>query len=751
MKQGVRGWRLGAGGWVSRIAVFLWSMGVIIGVAWLWPLPTVPAFHEIVASHRPSDAPLLDRSGAILHEMRIDMQRRRFAWTPLREVSPAVLAVIVESEDRRFYRHRGVDWRAIAGVMMQRLIGRPLRGASTISMQTASLLESRDFSPRKNVRQRTFLAPFFYKWRQIRRAWALETSWTKEEILETYLNLAPFRGELEGITAASSLLFHKAPHGLTETEAITLAVMLRAPNAPAETLLRRALEFSTKSNLLATRTEIIQAVTQTLHASTNAPVRVALAPHAARRLLSSGQDALIRSSLDRRIQRFALESLRRHLLTVREQRVEDGAVLVVDNVSGEALAYVGGSGDLSSAPYVDGVMARRQAGSTLKPFLYGLALDQRLLTPASLLEDRPLDLAVSGGVYRPRNYDEQFQGLVSVRTALASSLNVPAVRTLSLVGADAFVRHLRALGFQGLTESGDFYGPSLALGSAEVSLWELVNAYRTLANGGEWSPLRMARETVGGQESKPKSRQLKVESQKSEAKRRLYSEEAAFLVSHMLADRESRSATFGLENSLATSFWSAAKTGTSKDMRDNWCIGYSRRFTVGVWVGNFSGASMKNVSGVTGAAPVWAEVMEWLQRRLPQESPEPPGGVTARKVLFPHEVEPPRVEWFLTGSEPQPTTRQLTREQGRILAPTDGVILALDPDIPPTRQRVLFTAARAPTAARWLLNGVEIGEASAPFLWEPVPGKHVLMLVGEGRTVVDQTVFSVRGGKQGLE
>jgi penicillin-binding protein 1C len=628
--------------------------------------------------------------------------------------------------------------------MLQRLIGRPLRGASTISMQTASLLEARDFPRQKIVRTGTSFSLLSYKWRQIRHAWALERSWAKKEILEAYLNLAPFRGELEGITAASYLFFNKAPHGITEAEAIALAVMLRAPNAPVAALLQRARAFSAKRNLTAAREEVAEAVTQTLHASMNAPVRIALAPHAARRLLADAQDAPVRSSLDRRVQRFVLEALRRHLLAVREQRVEDGAVLVVENASGEVLAYVGGSGDLSSAPYVDGVVARRQAGSTLKPFLYGLALEQRLLTSASLLEDTPLELAVSGGVYRPQNYDEQFKGLVSVRTALASSLNVPAVRTLSLVGADAFVQHLRALGFQGLAEAGDFYGPALALGSADVNLWELVNGYRTLANRGGWGPLRTTTEEGENQKAK-------IKRQKLGSEHRLYSAETAFLVSHILSDRESRGATFGLENSLATPFWSAVKTGTSKDMRDNWCVGYSRRFTVGVWVGNFSGAPMKNVSGVTGAAPIWAEVMEWLQRNLPQEAPEPPGGVIAQEVIFPDETEPPRVEWFLRGSEPQPAAQQLAKEQGRILTPTDGVILALDPDIPPARQRVIFTAARAPASTRWLLDGVEIGAASAPFLWEPIPGRHVLMLADERRTLIDQVAFAVRGGKRDPE
>src|SRR5262249_53162762 len=200
-----------------------------------------------------------------------------------------------------------------------------------------------------------------------------------------------------------------------------------------------------------------------------------LAAQVARRLLTSGTGRRrVTATLDAAIQRDALASLRRNLLAVRARGVGDGAVLVVDNESGDVLAYVGSSGDLSSASEVDGVVARRQPGSTLKPFLYGLAIEHRLLTPGPLLEERPLELGVAEGLYRPRNYDGAFRGLVSVRTALASSLNTPAVRTLELVGGDAFVARLRAAGFAGIDRAAAYYGPSLAPGSADVSPWELV-------------------------------------------------------------------------------------------------------------------------------------------------------------------------------------------------------------------------------------------------------------------------------------
>ena len=505
-------------------------------------------------------------------------------------------------------------------------------------MQLATLLdpELRRRGGPQTLHRRTL----HQKWRQMRLAWRIEAGWSKPEILEAYLNLVSFRGELEGVAAASSILFGVAPHGLGAAEGAVLAVLLRAPNAGPEAVARRAWALVESQRDGPPPDAVRAAAAQALESPAGTGPRVALAPHAAARLLGPGAAAQVsspvRTTLDGALQRMAAESLRRHLLAVRAEHVQDGAVLVVDNASGEVLAYVGGSGDLGSARYVDGIRARRQAGSTLKPFLYAEALDRRLLTAASLLEDTPLDLAVAGGLYRPQNYDEGWKGLVSVRTALASSLNVPAVRALDLVGEEAAVELLRRLGFEGLRESGDYYGPSMALGSADVSLWELVNAYRALARGGTWSPLRLGADEAAG------------------AARRVYSDRAAFLVSSILADRESRSLTFGLENPLATRFWTAVKTGTSKEMRDNWCVGYSRRYTVGVWVGNFGGEPMRNVSGVTGAAPVWTEVMAWLHGAVPSAPPRRRPGWSRRPWRFPARSSPRGS----SGSSPGPSRRR---------------------------------------------------------------------------------------------
>jgi penicillin-binding protein 1C len=676
------------------------------------PSPPTPA--AVSAGWQPSDAVLLDRRGEVLHERRIDATRRRLAWTALDDVSPALVRAVIASEDRRFGEHRGVDARALAAAAWSRLRGGPPRGGSTITMQLAGLLDPA-------LRRRREPRGLVQKWRQVRLARALESRWTKHQILEAYLNLVTFRGELTGVAAAADGIFGKAPHGLTHSESAVLAALLRGPGASPDIVRRRARALAGADAVDAIDASVERAF---VAAGSHVPRR-ADALHVAQRLLHGGGPTRVGSTLDAGIQRLAAQTLRRHLLAVRAARVADGAVLVVDNASGDVLAYVGSSGDLSAAPLVDGVRAGRQAGSALKPFLYGLALDRRVLTPATLLEDSPLEIAVAGGLYRPRNYDESFRGPVSARVALAASLNVPAVRVLTLLGAETFVDELRRLGF-GLDQPGDWYGPALALGSADVTLWEMTGAYRALANGGTWTPLRL---TPGERDAEARS---------------VISGDAAFLVAHVLADRESRSTTFGLENVLATPFWTAVKTGTSKDMRDNWCVGFSRRYTVGVWVGNFSGAPMHNVSGITGAAPVWVDVMHALHRAAPSPPPGPPPGVVTARVAFAGEVEPERRDWFLRGTEPAAVTTIATRH-ARIVAPVSGTIIAIDPEIPPDRQRVAFEAEGADAGVRWVLDGVELAPAAGPLLWPPHPGRHVLTLLDADSRLRDTATFEVRG------
>jgi penicillin-binding protein 1C len=672
----------------------------------------LPSFSEVKAAHKPSDITLLDRQGAPIQTVRIDKTARRLPWAALRDTSPALLQAIVLSEDKRFYEHSGVDWGAVAQSAWANVWNTRTRGASTLTMQLAGLLDDDLARPAggRSVAQ---------KLSQAVTAARLDAQWKKSEILEAYLNRVAFRGELVGIAALSQTLFAKHASGLDAHEAAIAAALLRGPNANPDVVAQRA------CGVLQLQRIACEGVTGLAHSALNRiggmPLGEQLAPHFVRQLELS--DKLSQTTtLDARLQRFAIATLRRQLAELNGHNVEDGAVLVLDNASGEVRAWVGSSGSLSGAAQVDGVTARRQPGSTLKPFVYGLAFERRLITPASLLDDSPAQLATANGLYLPQNYDKAFKGWVSARTALGASLNVPAVRVGAMLGPDALLVRLNALGLA-LPESGGYYGHALALGGADVSLLALTNAYRALANGGLYAPVPLR---LAG--ARPQ---------------RVADAAATYLVTDILADNAARARTFGLDSALVTSGFAAVKTGTSKDMRDNWCIGFTDRYTVGVWVGNASGEAMHNVSGVSGAAPVWQAVVRHLHQGQPSRRPPMPNGVVAERVRFDADREPVRDELFIAGTA-QPQWSASTQMQGAqrfgITSPRDGSIFAIDPDMPHRAQRIAFEGERG----TWLLDGKRLGQGER-LSWAPWPGQHELSLLGgDGRAL--QTVrFEVRG------
>lgn len=695
---------------------------VALALACLPATAGVPSFDAVRADWRESDAVLLDRQGRELGRVRVDDKVRRLAWTPLAQVSPALRAAVIASEDRRFDEHDGVDWQAAMSAAFGNLSGRPVRGASTLSMQLAGLID-----PELQRGAGTAPRSLAQKIAQARTALEMERHWTKAQILEAYLNLVTWRGELTGVAALSLGLFGKAPHALDRRESALAAALLRGPNAPPARVASRACPLIGGAG--ACEGLAAQAARAFSRADSAVP-RGQLAPHAARAVfakLKPAGGARVASTLDALIQAAAVRALTTRLTELSGRNVEDGAVIVLDNSSGEILAWVGSSGDLSQAAEVDGASAPRQAGSTLKPFLYGLALERRVITAASVLDDSPLEVRTDGGLYVPRNYARAHRGPVSARAALAGSLNVPAVRLLGLTGPDHFVERLRASGLSTVIEDADHYGPSLALGSADVTLMQLTNAYRMLANGGLWSPLR-----VRAQEA-------------ATAPRRVMDAGAAFVVGDILSDRAARAVAFGLANPLETPFWSAVKTGTSKDMRDNWAIGYTTRHTVGVWVGNAGGAPMHDVSGVAGAAPVWRDLMLNLNRGAPPSAPARHAGLEARRVRYEPAIEAPRDEVFLAGS----SSAVIRLAEGadlvaRIVAPLAGSIIALDPDIPPRHQRVRLAVRGAP-AARLELDGRALDAATRELGWQPWPGRHLLRLVGPDGALLDEAAFEVRG------
>lgn len=719
----------------------------------------VPSYEEVRAAHRPSETLVLSREGEVLQRLRTDASVRRGEWVALQDVSPALRNALVLSEDQRFYEHSGVDWTAVSSAAWGRLWHQRTRGASTITMQLAGLV---DGDWRRGPGGRTLVQ----KVGQAVAAQVLDRRWRKDQILEAYLNMVPFRGELVGIDALARTLFGKAAHGLDAREAAVAAVLVRAPNAAPQRVAQRACDLLEKLQARKIDCEALQLFTESSLQQRQWPASEGAAPHFARRMIAqavqpsteSGRTetsqelpARLRSTLSAPLQRLAMRSLQQHLRELQGRNVEDGAVLVLDNASGEVLAWVGSSGALSQAGEVDGVLALRQPGSTLKPFLYGQALAERRLTAASLIEDSSAHIPTAGGLYIPQNYDRRFKGWVSVRTALAASLNVPAVRTLVMVSPDAFFEQMGALGMP-LRESGSYYGYSLALGSAEVPLLQLTNAYRALANGGCWRPVAQAT--------------LPAAPGPAPACRSALDARAAFIIGDILSDGNARAPTFGTDSVLATRFWTAVKTGTSKDMRDNWAVGWSQHYTVGVWVGNAGGEAMHGVSGSSGAAPIWAELMGHLHAQRSSRAPQPPAASARQPALLRADVRygpdpatgqplaAARSEWFLPGTQQalfaleQVAAPQLAAaSQGRIARPAPGTIIALDPDIPPDRQRLQFAARLASgdaRALRWWLDGKEVARG-AHWAWLPWPGRHRMELRDAKGAVLDSVAFEVRG------
>jgi penicillin-binding protein 1C len=754
--------------WVPAFAGMTVSFATVLASTIVVAIP--PAFDSVRAQHTPSDRYLLDRHGEPLQRIRVNDKVRRGEWVKLDDVSPAMIDAVLASEDKRFFEHGGVDWRAAASAAITNLrAGEVKRGASSISMQVAAGFDANLARANAGKDTRTFAQKFD----QAQAAWDLERTWSKPQILETYLNTIYFRGELQGIGAASEQLFGKAAHGLNRIESSILAALVRSPQAPRTQIERRACEvlrsmendadcgaiayaidrWGAVRTLRNDEASIAPHVVKYVHGSTDSPRTGSggrqIDPFVVSPSNHNGSDRQ-QTTLDRPLQLAAHDAIRKHLQILQGRNAHDTAVVVIDNASGEVLAYVGSSAQLSEAGEVDAARAPRQAGSTLKPFIYGLGIEKNLFTAATLLDDSPFSVDVGGGAYTPQNYAHEYVGPVSVRTALASSLNVPAIRALTLVGVAPTHALLKRAGLTTLVNDPDHYGFSLALGSADVNLLELTNAYRAIANGGVWSETRFALCTTCRNGSAAKLPPLQGDNDKLVAVRsgggdgvrthdanrgiaaptgrRIFSENTSWLLANILSDRGARYVTFGFDNPLALSHWAAVKTGTSKDMRDNWTIGFNTRVTVGVWVGNAKGLPMHNVSGVSGAGPIWADVMEAAAQRYGANAPpKAPSSLVKRRIEFTSEharIEPGRDEWFVRGSEPANTgariavaAREANSQGARIVSPTDGTIIAIDPDIPEANQRIALKSGDANEAGCWEINGESLGCSANAVMW----------------------------------
>lgn len=562
--------------------------------------------------------------GTVLHAFLSEDDKWRLV-TKLDEITPVLRKTIIYKEDNYFYYHPGFNPIAMARAVFRNLTtGRRTSGASTITMQVARLLH-----PRKRTYGSKIIEVF--------RAVQLEMRFSKDEILQLYLNLIPYGSNIEGIKSASMLYFGKPPQLLSLAEITTLTII---PNRPSTLRLgvnnplivqerNRWLNRFRKSGLFS-QEAIADALAEPLQASRRALPK--LAPHLALRLKNQFPDQpIIHSLLRPNCQAQTEQLVASYVGRIRAMNIHNAAVLVVNNQTMAVEAYVG-SADFTNGydgGQVDGVRAVRSPGSTLKPLLYALAFDKGLMTPKTVLNDVPTSF--SG--YEPENYDRQFYGPITVESALANSLNVPAVKTLQQLGTPAFLDCLKKAGFETIKKQSKSLGLSVILGGCGVTLEELTHSFAAFANGGQAGNLNFI---ASNEEEAPAK------------KKRLISEDAAFLITNTLTQITRPDLPNNFDNSyhLPRIAW---KTGTSYGRRDAWSIGYNKRYTVGVWVGNFSGEGVPELSGANIATPLlftifnaidynagsnWFRMPKSLSmRQVCAETGEVPGEFCAHKIV----------------------------------------------------------------------------------------------------------------------
>jgi len=578
-----RRFALGIASAILLAAPYLWFRAL----DWLFPFP----WEKL---QRPPAVVVLDRHGQPLRFFLPADERWRFP-VRLAELPPELPKALVASEDQRFYRHFGVDSVAVMRAAWSNVRrGKVVSGASTIPMQVARMAEP---GPRT-------LAS---KARESFRALQLERRFTKDEILELYLNLSPYGGNVEGVGAAAWFYFGKEPDQLSLGEIALLTALPRSPGRYDPTLHPRAARAARGRVLaqLASRgvfpqREIAEAQRQDVPRLRRRPPFAA--PHFTEMVAAQlPEETRLRTSLDRRTQEIAEAQVARRIRELRDTGIGNAAVVVIDNATREVLAMVGSAGfrETYFQGQVNGAIARRSPGSTLKPFLYAMAMDQGRVVPESYILDVPTDF--SG--YVAENYDEQYRGRVTVRGALILSLNACAVRLLSQVGLPELLRLLQRGGLSTLDRPAGSYGLPLVLGAGEVRLLDLVNLYASLAQGGIYRPVRVV---------EPSGR-VPSEALTSPADPiRLFSPEAARAVAEILTDvrRPDLPEAWELTRDVPAVAW---KTGTSYGHRDAWAVGFSARTTIGVWVGNFDGKPRKGISGSQHAGPLLFDLFRALE------------------------------------------------------------------------------------------------------------------------------------------
>lgn len=604
---------------------------------------------------------IYDRNGVLIGEM---FGEGRRIWVPIDQIAPALLDATVAVEDSTFYTNPGVDARRIAGAALQNMQeGEIVSGASTITMQLArNLFLGPDQRYDQTVDRKVLEAGI---------AQELTELYSKEEILEMYVNLANYGQLAYGPEAAAQVYFGKSAAELTMAEATMLAGIPQQPAnlnpyqnwEGARQRQRTVLDLMVRHGYL-TESEADAVFAEEITLAGEPGLAPNLAPHFVQ-MVTEELDALLGpgytrragfqvfTTLDIELQRFAQDIVARRVADFQSMfDLSNAALVAMQPGTGEVLVMVG-SADFNNdaiAGQVNVAISPRQPGSAIKPVLVAAALQDDLVSPASVIWDIPVTYTVGlpqglGGavsaneslLYRPRNYDERFHGPVTVRSALANSYNVPMVKLLDRLGVPRMLEVARDLGISSLSQDDNWYGLSLTLGGGEVTLLDLTTAYHTIANGGVYREPRLIREVRDSKGELIPEDFLALEQtqedgaegdaeQEAEQSRDPETERegppqdgeavldpaAAFLVTDILADEVARQPAFGATNPLVLSLPAAAKTGTTTDYRDNWTVGFTRYLVAGVWAGNSDGRPMQSASGVTGAAPIWHDFMQGI-------------------------------------------------------------------------------------------------------------------------------------------
>lgn len=709
----------------------------------LWATLRLTPLDPISARAEAAGTVVLDVSGEPLQRDRRDGLR---ISVPLDRVSPQVVGATIATEDQRYYWHLGIDPLAMVRAVL-RWREAP-SGASTITQQLARRLYLRDSSAPTVVRK-------------LHEAWIalqLERRNSKDEILAAYLNEVYYGRNAYGIEAAAWTYFGVSARDLDLAQAAMLAGL---PQRPAELdpvanlaaarerqgyVLDRMAQRGTISRAAATDARSEELTFRDDVDSVVAPhfVQFALAEVAAVRPDLAGRAGLtIETTLEAGTTREAERIARDHVSRLEAHDAHDAAVVVLDPRTGAIVAMVGGVNfGRSATGDVNLALADRQPGSALKPFLYAAALE-RGYTAASELLDVPTTFQTPTGQYSPFNADSRFRGPVSLRTALASSLNVPAVRMLDAIGVSAFLDETDLAGMASLRAS-ERQGLTLALGGGEVRLLDLTNAYSVFAAAGRrhdpYSVLRI-RDATG---------RVLYEHEPATAEQAM-SAEHAFIVAEMLSDPVARQAGFGQTRAFDTAVRTGVKTGTTSGGRDVWAVGFTPERVVGVWVGNADGTPMQEVSSVSGAAPIWRAVIDLTSSAEVATWPEPPEGVVELTVCAPTGLRPgadcpePTAEWFVRGTEPAGTEQVFVRKDGvlrqdvppearawstgagiapvfredvgagsvHVVQPTQGAVLYLAPELDKQEMLVRAGVPAAATRVEFRIDGVYVGTANA--------------------------------------